>query len=115
MAEKLELLAPAGDRERLLMALRYGADAVYLAGRQFGMRSAAVSFSDEGVREAAALAHAQGAKLYVTVNTLPREEELRALPPYLEFLQDAGADALIIADLGVMALAKRHAPRLGLH
>ena len=115
MAEALELLAPAGDRERLLMALRYGADAVYLAGRQFGMRSAAVSFSDEGLREAAALAHARGAKLYVTVNTLPREEELKALPPYLEFLQDAGADALIIADLGVMALAKRHAPRLGLH
>ena len=115
MAEALELLAPAGDRERLLMALRYGADAVYLAGRQFGMRSAAVSFSDEGLREAAALVHTQGAKLYVTVNTLPREEELRALPPYLEFLQDAGVDALIIADLGVMALAKRYAPKLGLH
>ena len=115
MAEALELLAPAGDRERLLMALRYGADAVYLAGRQFGMRSAAVSFSDEGLREAVALAHAQGARLYVTVNTLPREEELKVLPPYLEFLQDAGADALIIADLGVMALAKRYAPRLGLH
>ncbi len=115
MAEALELLAPAGDRERLLMALRYGADAVYLAGRQFGMRSAAVSFSDEGLREAAVLVHTQGAKLYVTVNTLPREEELRALPPYLEFLQDAGADALIIADLGVMALAKRYAPKLGLH
>ena len=115
MAEALELLAPAGDRERLLMALRYGADAVYLAGRQFGMRSASVSFSDEGLREAALLAHAQGAKLYVTVNTLPREEELKALPPYLEFLQDAGADALIIADLGVMALAKRYAPRAALH
>ncbi|MBR4548706.1 MAG: U32 family peptidase [Oscillospiraceae bacterium] len=115
MAEAPELLAPAGDRERLLMALRYGADAVYLAGRQFGMRSAAVSFTDEGLREAAALAHAQGARLYVTVNTLPREEELKILPSYLEFLQDAGADALIVADLGVMALAKRHAPRLGLH
>ena len=115
MAEALELLAPAGDRERLLMALRYGADAVYLAGRQFGMRSASVSFSDEGLREAVQLAHAQGAKLYVTVNTLPREEELKALPPYLEFLQDAGADALIIADLGVMALAKRYAPRAALH
>ena len=115
MAEALELLAPAGDRERLLMALRYGADAVYLAGRQFGMRSAAVNFSDEGLREAAALAHAQGAKLYVTCNTLPREEELKALPPYLEFLQDAGADALIIADLGVLALAKRYAPKLGRH
>lgn len=115
MAEALELLAPAGDRERLLMALRYGADAVYLAGRQFGMRSAAVNFSDEGLREAAALAHAQGAKLYVTCNTLPREEELKALPPYLEFLQDAGADALIIADLGVLALAKRYAPKLARH
>lgn len=115
MAEALELLAPAGDRERLLMALRYGADAVYLAGRQFGMRSAAVNFSDEGLREAVCLAHAQGARLYVTCNTLPREEELKALPPYLEFLQDAGVDALIIADLGVMALAKRHAPKVARH
>ena len=115
MAEALELLAPAGDRERLLMALRYGADAVYLAGRQFGMRSAAVNFSDEGLREAVRLAHAQGARLYVTCNTLPREEELKALPPYLEFLQDAGVDALIIADLGVMALAKRHAPKVARH
>ena len=115
MAEALELLAPAGDRERLLMALRYGADAVYLAGRQFGMRSSAVNFSDEGLREAVRLAHAQGARLYVTCNTLPREEELKALPPYLEFLQDAGVDALIIADLGVMALAKRHAPKVARH
>ena len=115
MTEKRELLAPAGDRERLLMALRYGADAVYLAGRQFGMRSAAVNFTDEGLREAAALAHAQGARLYVTVNTLPREKGLKDLPPYLEFLQDAGADALIVADLGVMALAKRYASKLGLH
>ena len=115
MAEALELLAPAGDRERLLMALRYGADAVYLAGRQFGMRSAAVNFSDEGLREAVSLAHAQGARLYVTCNTLPREEELKALPPYLEFLQDAGVDALIIADLGVMALGKRYAPRVARH
>lgn len=115
MAEALELLAPAGDRERLLMALRYGADAVYLAGRQFGMRSAAVNFSDEGLREAVRLAHAQGARLYVTCNTLPREEELKALPPYLEFLQDAGVDALIIADLGVMALAKRYAPKVARH
>ena len=111
MAEPLELLSPAGDRERLLMALHYGADAVYLAGRKFGMRSSAVSFSDEAV----SLAHARGAKLYVTVNTLPREDELKELPGYLEFLQDAGADALILADLGAMALAKRYAPKLGLH
>ena len=116
MADKaLELLSPAGDRERLLMALRYGADAVYLAGRLFGMRSSAVSFSDEGLREAVRLAHARGAKVYVTCNTLPREEELCVFPGYLEFLQDAGADGLIVADLGVLALAKRYAPRAALH
>ena len=97
------------------MALRYGADAVYLAGRAFGMRSSAVSFSDEGLREAVQLAHAQGVRVYVTVNTLPREEELLLLPGYLEFLQDAGVDALIIADLGVLELAKRHAPRVARH
>ncbi len=115
MTAKAELLSPAGDRERLLMALRYGADAVYLAGRAFGMRSSAVSFSDEGLREAVQLAHAQGVRVYVTVNTLPREEELPLLPGYLEFLQDAGVDALIIADLGVLELAKRHAPRVARH
>ena len=112
---KLELLAPAGDRERLLMALRYGADAVYLAGRKFGMRSSAVSFSDEGLREAVRLAHESLARVYVTCNTLPREEELLVLPEYLEFLQDAAVDGLIVADLGVMALAKRYAPRTALH
>ena len=115
MAEPLELLSPAGDRERLLMALHYGADAVYLAGRKFGMRSSAGGSADEGLREAVSLAYARGAKLYVTVNTLPREDELKELPGYLEFLQDAGADALILADLGAMALAKRYAPKLGLH
>ena len=115
MDKAWELLSPAGDRERLLMALHYGADAVYLAGRQFGMRSAAVNFPDEALREAAVLTHRKGARLYVTCNTLPREDELAALPPYLEFLQDAGADGLIIADLGVLELAKRHAPKLARH
>lgn len=115
MAIKAELLAPAGDRERLQMALRFGADAVYLAGRQFGMRAQAANFSDEDLRWAVQTAHRQGKKIYVTCNTLPREEELLALPGYLEFLQDAGADALIIADLGVLALAKRHAPKVAKH
>ena len=112
---KPELLSPAGDLERLRMALLYGADAVYLAGRQFGMRSSTVSFSDEDLRTAVTLAHEKNVKIYVTVNTLPREGELAALPEYLEFLQDAGADALIIADLGVLELAKRYAPKLGKH
>lgn len=115
MDKRWELLSPAGDREKLLMALHYGADAVYLAGREFGMRASSANFSDEGVREAVTLAHEKGARLYITCNTLPREEELARLPAYLEFLQDAGVDALIVADLGVMALARRYAPKLGLH
>ena len=116
MAAELELLSPAGDRERLMMALHYGADAVYLAGRQFGMRSAAVNFSDEELRAAVKTAHRDfGAKIYVTCNTLPREDELKQLPAYLEFVQDAGADALILADLGAMKLAQRYAPKLARH
>ena len=109
------MLSPAGDRERLRLAVLYGADAVYLAGRQFGMRSSAVNFSDEDLRWAVDYAHARGVKIYVTCNTLPREEELRELPAYLEFLQDAGVEALIIADLGVLELAKLHAPRVARH
>ena len=109
------MLSPAGDMERLRMALHYGADAVYLAGREFGMRSSVVSFDDETLRLAVREAHAAGARLYVTCNTLPREEELLRLPEYLSFLQEIGVDALIVADLGVMHLAKKFAPQLGLH
>ena len=115
MAERVELLSPAGDMERLRMALHYGADAVYLAGREFGMRSTAVSFDDDTLRQAVQEAHSVGARLYVTCNTLPREDELKRLPDYLAFLQEIGVDALIIADLGVMRLAKKYAPKLGLH
>ena len=110
-----ELLSPAGDFERLEMALCYGADAVYLAGREFGMRAAAANFDDESLRRAVSLAHRLGKKVYVTCNTLPREEEMNRLPAYLEFLQDAKVDALIVCDLGVIALAKRFAPRVALH
>ena len=97
------------------MAAAYGADAVYLAGRRFGMRASAVNFPDDALREAVRYAHARGVKVYVTCNTLPREEELKELPGYLAFLQDAEADALIIADLGVLELAKRYAPKLSRH
>ena len=110
-----ELLSPAGDFERLEMALCYGADAVYLAGREFGMRAAAANFDDESLRRAVSLAHRLGKKIYVTCNTLPREEEMNRLPAYLEFLQDAKVDALIVCDLGVIALAKRFAPSVALH
>ncbi len=115
MNKKTELLAPAGDMERLTMALHYGADAVYLAGTQFGMRASAGNFNEEQLREAVQLAHSMGRRVYVTCNTLPREDELAALPKYLEFLQDVEADALIIADIGVLELAKKHAPRVAKH
>lgn len=115
MNKKPELLAPAGDAERLAMALHYGADAVYLAGRQFGMRAAAGNFDPEGLKEVCKLAHEKGAKVHLTCNTLPREDELKNLPAFLEQAQDAGVDALIIADLGVMDTAARYAPKLSRH
>ena len=112
---KLELLSPAGDAERLNMAVRYGADAVYLAGTQFGMRAFAGNFPAEELPRAIAFAHSRGVKVHVTVNTMPRNSEAEGLPEYLAFLQDAGADALILADLGTFALAKKYAPRCARH
>lgn len=97
------------------MALHYGADAVYLSGNRYGMRAASTYFTDENIRKAVALCHAKGAKLYVTCNTIPREDELSSMPEYMEFMQDAGVDALIIADLGTLELAKRHAPKVAKH
>lgn len=112
---KIELLSPAGDRERLDMALLYGADAVYLAGRAYGMRASSANFPDEALASAVEAVHAAGRKLYVTCNTLPREDEMEKLPAYLGFLQELGVDALIIADLGVLQAAKKYAPRTARH
>ena len=110
-----ELLSPAGDYERLIMAVRYGADAVYLAGREFGMRAAAANFDNDTLLKGVQAAHASDTKVYVTCNTLPREEELERLPDYLTFLESAGVDGLIIADLGVLSLAARYAPHVKRH
>lgn len=110
-----ELLAPAGDMERLKMTVLYGADAVYLAGSSFGMRAFAGNFTTEELRQAAAFAHVHGVKVYCTVNTMPRNDEISRLPAYLEFLNDAGVDALIIADLGAFTLAEKYAPRCQRH
>lgn len=112
---KPELLAPAGDLERLRMAVLYGADAVYLAGEAFGMRAFAGNFSQEELPRAVAFAHDHGVRVHVTVNTMPRNNEADALPAYLERLQDAGADALILADLGAFTMAGRYAPRCERH
>ena len=115
MMTKPELLCPAGDMERLEMALHYGADAVYLAGEQFGMRAAAGNFSEEELCRAVKLAHQNGTTVHVTCNTLPRDEELRSLPAFLELLEEIGADAVIAADFGVMGMVKRYAPHVALH
>ena len=110
-----ELLAPVGDMERLISAVRYGADAVYLAGKSFGMRSAPSNFTNEELEEAVKYCHAQGVKVYVTCNILPHNAELAALPAFLEFCQAIGVDAFIMTDLGVMAMAKKYAPNVAIH
>ncbi len=112
---KLELLSPAGDMERLRMSVLYGADAVYLAGTDFGMRSFAGNFSAEELPLAVKFAHDHGVKVHVTVNTMPRNDEIIALPEYLERLDDAGVDAVIVADLGAFTLAGKYAPRCERH
>ena len=112
---KLELLSPAGDMERLKMSVLYGADAVYLAGTSFGMRSFAGNFTPEELPVAVKYAHDHGVKVHVTVNTMPRNDEVKDLPAYLEQLEDAGVDALIVADLGAFTLAGKYAPRCERH
>ncbi|MBQ3504685.1 MAG: U32 family peptidase [Oscillospiraceae bacterium] len=112
---KLELLSPAGDMERLKMAVLYGADAVYLAGTDFGMRAFAGNFTPEELPQAVKFAHDHGVKAHVTVNIMPRNDEIAQLPAYLERLDDAGVDALIVADLGAFTLAGKYAPRCQRH
>ena len=112
---KLELLSPAGDMEKLRMAVLYGADAVYLAGTDFGMRAFAGNFTPEELPQAVKFAHDHGVKAHVTVNIMPRNDEVQALPAYLEQLDSAGVDALIVADLGAFNLAKKYAPHCQLH
>ena len=113
--KKIELLSPAGDMERLKMAVAYGADSVYLAGTDFGMRSFAGNFTPEELPKAVALAHSHGVSVHVTVNTMPRNNEVANLPAYLEQLQDAGVDALILADMGAFTLAGKYAPSCARH
>ena len=113
--KKIELLSPAGDMERLKMAVLYGADAVYLAGTDFGMRSFAGNFTPEELPKAVQFAHDHGVSVHVTVNTMPRNDEVANLPAYLEQLQDAKVDALILADLGAFTLAGKYAPKCARH
>ncbi len=115
MINKAELLSPAGDAECFESALKFGADAIYLAGKQFGMRSAPTNFDIETLRESVKKAHEKNVKVYVTCNTLPRNDEIDRMPSFLEETADCGIDAFIIADLGVMQLAAKYAPDIERH
>ena len=115
MRKKPELLCPAGDMEKLKMAVLYGADAVYLGGTSFGMRSFAGNFDRDELPEAVRYAHSHGVRAHVTVNTMPRNEETAQLPEYLRSLDAAGVDALIVADLGVFTMAGKYAPNCERH
>ena len=110
-----ELLSPAGNFEKMRAAIRYGADAVYLAGTFFGMRSAADNFTNEELCDAVKYAHERGVKVYLTVNTMPHGYEYDALRAYLFAIKDYGIDAMIVADLGVMATIKEIIPDMEIH
>lgn len=112
---KGELLSPAGDAECFESALKFGADAIYLAGREFGMRTASSNFDTDTLKKSVEKAHGKDVKVYVTCNTLPRNDEIDRIPEFLEQAQDCGVDAFIIADLGVMKLAEKYAPKVERH
>lgn len=110
-----EVLAPAGDAERLKAAVYYGADAVYMGGTRFGMRAAPKNFSDDELAKAVSFAHENGVKVYLTCNIIPNTAQLKELPAFLESASAAGVDALIITDLGVLSYAKKYAPKVPIH
>ncbi len=114
-SKKLELLSPAGNRDKLNMAVLYGADAVYMAGNEFGMRVAAGNFDGDELKDAVEFCHSHGVKAYVTINTIPRNDELSRIANFARLVEDSGADAAIVADLGVMGIVRQHAPSLEVH
>ncbi len=115
MIKKPELLAPAGNMEKLKMALIYGADAVYLGGKAFGLRAFGGNFDYDELKEAVEFAHKLGRKVYVTVNIFPHNSDMEKLPEYLAYLNEIKVDAMLIADLGIFTLAKKYAPDTDIH
>lgn len=115
MDKRPELLSPAGDPERLRMAVAYGADAVYLGGSEFGMRSFAGNFTPEELAESVRLCRGAGVSVFATCNTMPRGDEVERLPEWLAFLSETGVTAVIVSDVGVLSLAKKYTPKLQIH
>lgn len=111
----IELLSPSGDMERLRLAVKFGADAVYVGGTMFGMRTNPSNFDADQLKQAVTLVHDNNKKIYLTCNTLPRNNEMDILPDYLKYVSEIGVDALIIADMGVLSLAKKYAPDTEIH
>ena len=112
---RLELLSPVGDYERLVAALDYGADAVYLGGQAFGMRAGPQNFTYDTLKAGVSLAHSRGVKVYLTCNTLPRNNEISGFQQFIEEAVDCNVDAVITTDLGVMSLIKKYAPNMEIH
>ena len=110
-----ELLCPAGDLPRLKTAVDFGADAVYIAGEEFGMRTAAAKFDKSSIIEGVDYAHKKGVRVHVTCNTVPHDEEMTRLPEFLTFLNESGVDAIIASDIGTIALIKKYAPNCEIH
>lgn len=110
-----ELLCPAGDLSRLKTAVDFGADAVYLAGEEFGMRTASANFSPQDLKLGVEYAHNNGVKVHVTCNTIPHEDEIARLPEFLQYINDIGVDAVIASDLGTIGMVKKYAPNCELH
>ncbi len=115
MLNKLEVLAPAGDEERFYAAVRYGADAVYLGRENFGMRASPKNFSFEALVKAVDYAHSLGKKVYLTCNILPRNNEIALFEQFVKEAVEANIDALIVADIGLLALIKKYAPDMEIH
>ena len=112
--KRMELLCPAGTPAGFKTALDFGADAVYIAGNEFGMRTAA-AMSNDALKGCIDYAHSRGKRVFVTCNTLPHNNEIKRLPEFLEFINSCGADAVIAADIGSMRLVQKYAPDCALH
>jgi putative protease len=115
MIKRPEVLSPAGDRERFDAAFRAGADAIYVGSTMFSMRAAPANFDFDALSEICTLAHGKGVRIYLTLNTLPRNSEIEKLPEYIKAAASAGVDAFIVADIGVLSYCKKYAPDVDVH
>lgn len=113
--KKVELLAPAGDLEKLKMAVIYGADAVYIGGESFGMRTASKNFTLQEMLEGVQFCHDRGKKIYVTLNIIPHNDDFEGLEEYLKYLAEIKVDAVIVADPGMLMMVKQHIPQMEIH